>query len=127
MITVPDDTYPTPTSDLVQSAAVFVTLYYAWKITYYRCAGVAQDKIQEVLALLMQSAQHTTLKIQLKELQRALLTALIETRDPIHREWILDKIGPRWGDVLRIAVARHGQSVNVWTMYEMASDINGFQ
>ncbi|KAL2214658.1 hypothetical protein CC79DRAFT_1317279 [Sarocladium strictum] len=127
MITVPDDTYPTPTSDLVQSAAVFVTLYYAWKITYYQCAGVAQDKIQEVLALLMQSAQHTTLKIQLKELQRALLTALIETRDPIHREWILDKIGPSWGDVLRMALARHGQRVDIWTIYEVASDISGIQ
>ncbi|KAF5614496.1 hypothetical protein F25303_14126 [Fusarium sp. NRRL 25303] len=99
MIKMPDDNYQTSISDHIENASVFVTIYYAWKMVYYRCAGLPEDNIQDVLAMLMQAAQHTIRKVQLKDLQRALLAAVIETKNPIHRDWILTKLGPRWRTV----------------------------
>ncbi|KAF5234778.1 hypothetical protein FANTH_11967 [Fusarium anthophilum] len=128
MITMPDDTHPTSTSDLVESAAVFVTIYYAWKMIYYRCAGVPEDRIQDVLAMLMQAAQYTISKVHLKDLRRALLAAVIETKNPIHKDWIISKLGPRWRMVLEHALDRYsrlGQHVSIWTLYDLASDTSG--
>ncbi|KAF5581846.1 amidohydrolase [Fusarium pseudoanthophilum] len=128
MVTMPDDSHPNPACDLVESAAVFVTIYYAWKMIYYRCAGMPEDMIQEVLAMLMQAAQHTIRKVHLKDLRRALLAAVIETKNPIHKDWIMSKLGPRWRLVLEHALDRHsrlGKHVSIWTLYELASDTSG--
>ncbi|KAG5768024.1 hypothetical protein H9Q73_013993 [Fusarium xylarioides] len=128
MIAMPDDNHPTSPCDLVQSAAVFVTIYYAWKMIYYRCAGMPEDRIQDVLAMLMQAAQHTLHKVHLKDLRRALLAAVIETKNPIHKDWIISKLGPRWRLVLGHALDRYsrlGQHVSIWTLYELASDTSG--
>ncbi|KAF5972236.1 hypothetical protein FBULB1_8833 [Fusarium bulbicola] len=128
MIAMPDDNHPTSASDLVESAAVFVTIYYAWKMIYYRCAGMHEDRIQDVLAMLMQAAQHTISKVHLKDLRRALLAAVIETKNPIHKDWIISKLGPRWRMMLEHALDRYsrlGQHVSIWTLYELASDTNG--
>ncbi|KAF4958813.1 hypothetical protein FGADI_2157 [Fusarium gaditjirri] len=129
MITMPDENYQTWTRDLVESASVFVTIYYAWKMIYYRCAGLPEDRIQDVLAMLMQAAQHTIRKVQLKDLQRALLAAVIETKNQIHKDWIISKLGPRWRAVLEHVLdkeSRHGQHLNIWILYELASDASGF-
>ncbi|EEU42367.1 uncharacterized protein NECHADRAFT_79861 [Fusarium vanettenii 77-13-4] len=128
MITMPDDNYPTSVSSLVQGVAVFVTIYYAWKLTYHRIAGMPEDKIQDVLSLLMQAVQHTIPKIQLKDLQRALLVAVMETRNPIHKEWIMSKLEPRWKAILSSTLdrdTRRGRRTTIWTLHECASDING--
>ncbi|SCO55538.1 uncharacterized protein FFMR_12694 [Fusarium fujikuroi] len=53
MVTMPDDNYQTSTCDHIENASVFVTIYYAWKMIYYRCAGLPEDKIQDVLAMLI--------------------------------------------------------------------------
>ncbi|RBR16928.1 hypothetical protein FVER53590_05681 [Fusarium verticillioides] len=128
MITMPDDNHVASACDLVESAAVFVTIYYAWKMIYYRCAGMPEDRIQDVLAMLMQAAQHTIRKVHLKDLRRALLAAVIETKNPIHKDWIMSKLGPRWRSVLEHALDRHsrlGQHISIWTLYELASDTSG--
>ncbi|KAF5665615.1 hypothetical protein FCIRC_10483 [Fusarium circinatum] len=128
MITMPDDNHPTSACDLVESAAVFVTIYYAWKMIYYRCAGMPEDRIQDVLGMLMQAAQYTISKVHLKDLRRALLAAVIETKNPIHKDWIISKLGPRWRMVLEHALDRYsrlGQHVSIWTLYELASDTSG--
>ncbi|KAF5565610.1 hypothetical protein FPHYL_4164 [Fusarium phyllophilum] len=129
MITMPDDSHPTSACDLVESAAVFVTIYYAWKMIYYRCAGMPENRIQDVLAMLMQAAQHTIRKVHLKDLRRALLAAVIETKNPIHKDWIISKLGPRWrlvlGHALDSRCSQVGQRVSIWTLYELASDTSG--
>ncbi|KAF5630154.1 uncharacterized protein FTJAE_8305 [Fusarium tjaetaba] len=128
MITMPDDNNPNSACDLVESAAVFVTIYYAWKMIYYRCAGMPEGRIQDILAMLMQAAQHTIRKVHLKDLRRALLAAVIETNNPIHKDWIISKLGPRWRLVLEHALdrrSRMGQHLSIWTLYEMASDTSG--
>ena len=127
MITMPDDNHPTSVSSLVEGVAVFVTIYYARKITYYRCVGMPENEIQEVLSLLMQAVQHTISKIQLKDLQWALLVAVTETKNPIYKEWIMSKLEPRWKAVLGTTLnrdSRHGQRTTFWTLHESASDIN---
>lgn len=128
MIKMPDDNYQTSISDHIENASVFVTIYYAWKMVYYRCAGLPEDHIQDVLAMLMQAAQHTIRKVQLKDLQRALLAAVIETKNPIHRDWILTKLGQRWRTVLENVLdkeSRHGKCFNIWNLYELASVNSG--
>ncbi|PNP82207.1 hypothetical protein FNYG_04396 [Fusarium nygamai] len=128
MITMPDDNHPSSACDLVESAAVFVTIYYAWKMIYYRCAGMPEDIIQDVLAMLMQAARHTIRKVHLKDLRRALLAAVIETKNPIHKDWIISKLGPRWRVVLEHTLDKAsglGQHISIWTLYELASDTSG--
>lgn len=128
MIKMPDNNYQTAISDHIENASVFVTIHYAWKMIYYRCAGLPEDNIQDVLSMLMQAAQHTIRKVQLKDLQRALLAAVIETKNPIHKDWILTKLGPRWRAILENVLdkeSRHGKCFTIWNLYELASVNSG--
>lgn len=76
-------------------SAAAVAMFYAWKICYRRFTG-EDEGVDSLLALLLKAAQRATsatgTSASFLGLQWALLVAGAETKDPIHREWIMSKI-----------------------------------
>lgn len=84
--------------EVVAFSAAAVAMFYAWKICYLRFIGVVgeSEDIDGFLALLLKAAQRATsatgTSASFLGLQWALLVAGAETKDPIHREWIMSKL-----------------------------------
>ncbi|KAH7156029.1 hypothetical protein EDB81DRAFT_376875 [Dactylonectria macrodidyma] len=112
-----------PTTESVAFAAAAVAIYYAIRLCYYRYTGESSGQAQntaaeQCLARLLAAAQRATSHAYSHStwdgLQWALFIGGIETRDAIHRDWIMGKLTtPRFKSALRTIAGVESQSGKV--------------
>ncbi|WYZ42286.1 hypothetical protein EsH8_V_001181 [Colletotrichum jinshuiense] len=106
---------PAFSESLADSAAASVATYYAWKMAYHRCVGDAEDQVAAALSALLRAVRRVVTTLGLRDLQRALLMAAVESRDPIHRDWVMGKLEP-WCRAALAGSLRDEAQLDAWTL-----------